>query len=120
MKLLRWLSAWMCGFFRRGAVPRKCAIVEELPDRLDEHTVYVVGENGFVWQVAMMCPCGCRKTLHLPVLENTNPRWRYVIHEDNTVSLNPSVWRRVGCQSHFHLRRGVILWCAQARVTRNK
>ena len=111
MNLLKRFWRWLISLVFRREGPRRFSIVEDLPDELNSHTVYLVGENDFIWQVAMICPCGCDETLHMPVLEETRPRWRYTVHADDTVTLYPSVWRRTGCRSHFHLRRGLITWC---------
>lgn len=32
---------------------------------------------------------------------------------DPSITLQPSVWRKIGCRSHFFLRRGLIQWCAE-------
>lgn len=86
--------------------------VEELPERLTPTTVYVLGEKQYRWSVALLCPCGCGETLHMSLHEDSRPRWRLHDHRDGTVTLFPSVWRRVGCRSHFLLRRGRVEWCA--------
>jgi hypothetical protein len=59
----------------------------------------------------MLCPCGCGETLHLRFLPDRRPRWDVEIEIDGAVSLTPSVWRQVGCRSHFVLTRGKVHWC---------
>lgn len=83
--------------------------VEDLPQRTDERTVYLVGENGFVWQIAFYCPCKCGQLIQLNALKETSPNWEYVL-KGNLISLKPSVWRTVGCKSHFFLRNGNVIW----------
>ena len=39
------------------------------------------------------------------------PGWKLRDHWDGTASLAPSVWRKVGCKSHFWLRKGRVEWC---------
>lgn len=117
---MSWLKrAWkrICAFFVRKPVPLKACVVDNLPDKLDSKSVYLVGEAGFIWQVAILCPCGCGEVLHMPVLKDTRPRWRYTLHDDNTLSLYPSVWRKVGCRSHFHLRQSQVVWCVASIST---
>lgn len=89
----------------------KAKKVEELPDELDRKSVYLVGENNHLWFAAMLCPCGCGSVLQMGLMAAQRPRWTVVEHNDGTVSLHPSVWRIVGCKSHFWLRRGKINWC---------
>jgi hypothetical protein len=45
------------------------------------------------------------------MLENVAPRWDIALDGKGRVSLHPSVWRRVGCRSHFWVRAGKIVWC---------
>jgi len=112
MRLFRWIWRNVRGWFGpRRERPLKTVTVEELPDRLDAKTVYVAGENGHVWFVAMLCPCGCGETLQVSLLADVRPRWSLTQHQDETISLRPSVWRQVGCRSHFFLVRGRIQWC---------
>lgn len=113
MRILIRLWRWICGLFLRRAAARRAVVIEDLPDDLDASVIYVVGEGEHIWQVAMLCPCGCGETLHMPVLADSRPQWRYTIHEDGSVTLFPSVWRKIGCQSHFHVRRGQVVWCGR-------
>lgn len=110
MRLLRqfwdWLRSWFPPKPRRWRAVR----VEDLPDSLAPFSVYLVGEGPYVWQVALMCPCGCKATLCLPVVPGSKPRWDVTEHADGVVTLSPSVRRRVGCRSHFFLRKGLIRW----------
>jgi hypothetical protein len=114
MKLIRWIWTKICAWFGRRERRLKAVLVEELPDRLDANTVYIAGENGHVWFVAMMCPCGCGETLHMSLLADARPRWALTQHKNGSVSLAPSVWRQVGCKSHFFLVEGRIQWCGHA------
>ncbi len=79
--------------------------------RLDSKDVYVLGEGTHLWFVAMTCPCGCKETLQMSLLHDAKPKWKMIEHGDGTISLQPSIWRKVGCQSHFFLRHGLIQWC---------
>ncbi len=84
--------------------------VEELPDQLQSKILYVAGENEHLWFAAMTCPCGCGETLSLGLMRNQRPCWTVTRHGDGTASLHPSVSRKVGCKSHFWLKRGKIIW----------
>jgi len=103
--------AWISGWFRRGEKPLRTAWIEELPDNLDPGTIYVAGENGHLWFAAMICPCGCGETLYMSLQQDRRPCWRLSEDRDGSVTLHPSVWRQVGCRSHFFLRRGQVEWC---------
>ena len=90
--------------------PLRTVHTDELPEQLDLNAVYVLGEGEHVWFVAMMCPCGCEATLQMSLLPDAKPRWRLIEHADGTITLQPSVWRKIGCKSHFFLRRGLVQW----------
>ena len=91
--------------------PYRSVMVGELPDRLAKKTVYIAGEGQHLWYVAMICPCGCGETLHMSLLRDARPRWTVSVDQDGLPSLSPSVWRQVGCRSHFFLVRGRVRWC---------
>ncbi len=110
----RWLRSW----FVRRVRPLRTVHVEELPDKLDPKAVYVLGEGKHLWFVALLCPCGCKQVLQVSLLPDAKPRWRLIEHaDDGSITLQPSVWRQIGCRSHFFLRRGLIQWCDQYRET---
>lgn len=83
----------------------------EEPDDLATRTVYVVGEGAHRWYAAFDCPCGCGDVVKLSLVPGDRPGWRLLRHWDGTASIAPSVWRHVGCRSHFWMRRGRIDWC---------
>nr|WP_137830669.1 DUF6527 family protein [Methylobacterium sp. L1A1] len=100
---LTWVARRRC---RHAAVS-----VGEEPDVLASRTVYVVGEDGHQWYAAFDCPCGCGETIKLSLIPGDRPGWKLRQHWDGTASLAPSVWRKVGCKSHFWLRKGKVDWC---------
>lgn len=92
--------------------PYRTIVVEEsLSRRLRRRAVYIVREDGFDEQVALLCPCGCGQVLHMNLLPDERPRWCVDQNVDGTVTLHPSVRRTKGCASHFWLRNGRIRWC---------
>jgi len=94
----------------RGNALLRVERVEELPERLSAGRVYVVGENDHEWYAALLCPCGCSAVVELNLLSSTRPRWRLRVRPGGTASLRPSIWRRVGCQSHFWVLEGRVHW----------
>ena len=107
---LRWISRQF-NANKDKAESFRCRKVASPPGMLEERTLYVVGDDECDWAVLMHCPCGCRSTIHLSLARDSRPSWRVRRCRDGTVSLLPSVWRTVGCRSHFILHRGKILWC---------
>lgn len=85
--------------------------IDDVPETLADYTVYLVGMRESPWLAAFHCPCGCGAELLLNLLPTERPCWSMVQSQKGTASLHPSVWRQVGCRSHFILREGRIQWC---------
>ncbi|WP_448478058.1 DUF6527 family protein [Pseudoxanthomonas mexicana] len=96
-----WSTRWLP---YRGAV---CAN-EELPSRLRWRTLYFVGVPA--WKVAFACPCGCKDVVELCLMESVKPHWQAHVDGAGRVTLNPSVWKKHGCKSHYFIRQGRIVW----------
>ena len=111
----RWLQGHWPGWLRWPIHPDRSFIryheVDELPERLVNDLLYVVGEGRHRWYAAMICPCGCGEILHMGLLEDARPRWQAVQQKNGAATLRPSVNRRVGCRAHFFLEHGKIRWC---------
>jgi hypothetical protein len=117
---MKWLilKFWRFWYFVRKIIWKKPAplfakFVNDLPDVLGQKYVYLTGENGYLWEAAFKCPCGCDATIQLNLLPEVNPCWQAEEHIDGTISLSPSVWSKKGCGSHYFMRRGFITWCRE-------
>lgn len=107
-------SVWQALRNRFSSRYRTVIVDEALPKHLKSRVLYLVEEDGFEEQAAMVCPCGCRSILHMNLLPDERPCWRVTRHPDGTASLYPSVWRKRDCRSHFWFREGRIHWCKHA------
>lgn len=83
---------------------------EEVPQFLAEKTIYVIGNPSTPWLIAFKCPCGCNNVIHLNLLSDAKPQWRFYITTKKRVSISPSVWRTTGCKSHFFIRKSKVRW----------
>ena len=92
---------------------RTMEVQDTLPAELVRRTVYIVREDGFDEQAALLCPCGCGRVLQMNLLPDERPCWRVMRNADGTVTLDPSVWRKKDCGSHFWLHNGRIRWCRE-------
>lgn len=122
MKAL-WLSivAWFTSWWTKWLSPSNelafyqavfVASDEDVPKVLSDRKVFIVGVPGNEWLVVMQCPCGCGSRIPLNLLEAEKPYWGWGVDPNSgAVTLTPSVWRKVGCRSHFFLRNGLIQWC---------
>lgn len=84
---------------------------QDFPDEPKPYILYLFGKSGHEWLAGMVCPCGCEEFIEL-VLEGEHPRWKLFISEADSPSLSPSVYRSIGCRSHFFLEHGTIYWCS--------
>jgi hypothetical protein len=108
-KHLARLAEWL---FPRRADLYTVACLEDEPPSVEPRIVYVIGGRGNEWIAAMVCPCGCGQTIKLNLLAHeSRPVW--TVHPDRRkrATIVPSVWRHVGCRSHFIVRGGRIHWC---------
>ena len=79
--------------------PYATRIVDDyLPKQLRKRTLYIVQEDGLFEQAAMLCPCGCKRILHMNLLPEERPCWRVTQHKDGTATLCPS-GRRITTRS---------------------
>ena len=114
MSLIRQLWRGLRRFFGKRA-PYRTVVVVDFPERFRAKDVYLVGENGRFWCTALLCPCRCGEVIQLNLVGGTRPVWSVELEPDtHYVTLRPSVWRTVGCRSHFILRRGLVQWCYPA------
>lgn len=87
----------------------KVCFLKEVPAKAKKNTIYFIGENNFYWMAGLLCPCGCGDFIHLNLLKGVSPQWKYKISR-GLISISPSIWRTLGCKSHFSIRRGEIIW----------
>jgi Family of unknown function (DUF6527) len=90
--------------------PLEVEFVDDAPDALDATKLYLVGNRDMPWSAMFACPCGCKATIALSLIQTDRPHWCVRHHSDDSVSLSPSIWRTRGCCSHFFLRRGKVVW----------
>ncbi|MDO6719709.1 DUF6527 family protein [Psychrosphaera sp. 1_MG-2023] len=87
--------------------------VDELPFNLRKGVVYVIGDEEFQAVASFHCPCGCGKVIDLNLLPASNkPRWT-ICTPHGKPTLSPSIWRKVGCKSHFFIRNGKVVWAKE-------
>jgi len=88
--------------------------VEEKPERMNNRTVYVIGEDDTSWAAVFLCPCGCRAEVWLNLLEHENrPTWTVQEVKGEKVHITPSVWSKTGCKSHFFIKQGRLIWAGK-------
>lgn len=64
-----------------------------------------------------LCPCGCKSVITLSLQAAKRPHWTFRKNKSGRPTLNPSIWRDVGCLSHFFLEDGRIYWCNDTGIS---
>jgi hypothetical protein len=72
--------------------------------------VHVVAPNESPMWAMLRCPCGCTAVITLSLQRVHRPHWTVGISAEGRASLRPSVWRDVGCRSHFWVLDGRVYW----------
>lgn len=88
----------------------KTKVAEDLPEKISKKEIYILGECFDPWALAFTCPCGCKSIIQLNLLREAKPRWEFNLYKNKKITVKPSVWRKVGCRSHFFIRKGRIVW----------
>jgi hypothetical protein len=84
-------------YFRRG-------------DHIADKEVLVVGGlNNRKW-AHFKCPCGCKDVVSLSLMKTHGPNWILRVSAFGQPTLYPSVWKKDGCESHFWIRKGNVIW----------
>lgn len=89
------------------------AEVEKPPKNVDieKGKIYFVVPQAMPKWALLQCPCGCNAVITLSLQQVHIPHWSLTRSPSNLPNLYPSVWRDIGCYSHFWIKDGRILWC---------
>ena len=105
-----WLAGWL-RLNRSEPVRFRTERTDCVPKVPCPDVIYQVGDEDCVWVAALRCPCGCGDIIQLSLVRDVSPSWRLQTRRNGEVTLLPSVWRTVGCKSHFIIYRSRIVWC---------
>lgn len=101
----------LCLFFSKFRKGFQIVNIEEYPEATNNMTIYVVGPLSKPQYAVFKCPCGCGATIDLNLNPHSKPCWSIRWNPAGTLSISPSINRKVGCCSHFFLRKGNVVWC---------
>ena len=114
LNVIKKLRLWLRQILAGERTRHRAIMVDNLPEQIRAGEVYLVGENGYFWCAAMMCPCRCGELIQLNLVAGTHPVWTVELGPDNrSVTLRPSVCRTTGCRSHFLLHFGRVQWVSR-------
>lgn len=111
---MRWLlKLWRYFFPRKPDLVLRWHEGDTPPEVLERGELVIARENEELWAAAFICPCGCEERIELALLPDVKPHWQLRSEQPKAPTLHPSVWRKVGCKSHFWVRKGRVHWCGQ-------
>ncbi len=96
--------------FEKNKLHFKVIEVEDLPDFLEPNFFYLIGKYPHTWSLAFLCPCNCSEVIQLNLLKEASPKWSFNLNWDGSFKISPSVWRKIGCRSHFFIRNDRLIW----------
>src|SRR5690606_29787732 len=113
--ILKKLYSWLISLFgfkkSKNQTPYGIIIVRELPGVIKDNVIYLEGNeslNNF-WYALMKCPCGCKEKIMLNLMDDATPYWSVKV-ADSKVSITPSIWRKINCESHFWFTNNEVIW----------
>lgn len=83
---------------------------DTLPKKLPQGKLVRMVDHGEDWSAGFRCPCGCNEVIELLLLPDVEPNWSLSVDPLGRATLQPSVWKRSGCKSHFFLVHGRVKW----------
>ena len=116
---MNWLRKIITRFnkwFQRG---HKLIYSDELPEKINKKTIYIIGNSKEPWLIAFNCPCGCQNLIQLNLLKDASPCWKFKVIKNNKINVFPSIWRTTGCRSHFFVRKSKINWVRTYKANKN-
>lgn len=79
-------------------------------DDIERKALVLIGTPDRAKWLRFRCPCGCGEEMALSLMKSHHPRWTATLHDDDTMSVSPSV-DSTTCGAHFWIRRNRIDWC---------
>jgi hypothetical protein len=80
-------------------------------EAVQQNVFYRVMRNDQPKWALFQCPCGCRSVVTLSLQSAHRPHWVVRTSKKYRPSMRPSVWRDIGCFSHFWVEDGRVYWC---------
>ena len=85
-----------------------------LNEAVQPGTFYRVMRNEQPKWALFQCPCGCSTVITLSLQQAHRPHWVVHSSKEHRPSMRPSVWRDIGCFSHFWVEDGRVYWCVDS------
>ena len=114
MTKLRRFIQWIIGLFRKEQPGismdfYQFQYVEGFPYHFKELTIYIDHDELGYNSAMCNCPCGCGDLIELNLIPPIRPLW-HISEIKKRATVAPSVNKTGGCNSHFYIRDGVVIW----------
>jgi len=86
----------------------KVIYCQYIPKEIEKDTVYISEEFGCSIH---SCGCGCGSKIAISIKPMWEDGWTLTKNEDGTVTFDPSLQHRGGCNSHYYIRNSQIVLC---------
>lgn len=114
-KLFNTFLCWFTKYFKKDArVDYIVKDVEFSPKKIEGKIVYVIKDGLEPDSLLFKCPCGCDEDIFLNLLTDMRPVWAFNVNSEGLITISPSIWRHVGCRSHFFIRKSVVVWARES------
>jgi hypothetical protein len=110
--------------YRDVFYPRVAIVADQstAAQRLAPGVIVVIAAAQTPKMLRFLCPCGCGEIITVNLMARVGKAWRLTFIPKRGVSLWPSVWLDVGCQSHFILRNNTarLLYGRMPKMTKQE
>lgn len=119
LEFFRWISeVWNLFWIKKPQIVKtktdfrrfQIEYVEDIPELISNKLIFIVQDGNEPELLVFKCPCGCEADIILNLLKDASPRWSYELNDEGTIDIYPSVWRNIGCKSHFFVKDSNIKW----------
>lgn len=122
MKIIRKFYSWFLSLFSKKEIEVTEIITKEvsnafsysyevdLPDTIKSKQILIIKDGVEPELLVLKCPCGCNQDIMLNLLKDTKPKWDFDFTSKDEINIYPSIWRNIGCKSHFFIKKGKVDW----------
>lgn len=102
---------------RKSTPTEQKYVLKEFANRKDatkaaeQSGVVAIQQVGSVRKWAIFkCPCGCKETVALNLMQSHYPSWKVEIKSSKDFSIHPSI-DSTTCKAHYWIKHGLVVWC---------
>src|SRR5271156_4562751 len=105
LRFILLLLVWL-GLVERPRFIARYAQSHPSISELSDTDFVIVRSGNFTKWACFRCPCGCGEKIALSLATNRRPAWKVTTDRLRRPTVEPSIWQRAGCHSHFWIKKG--------------